>query len=409
MSEPTGQIPNLKEEIPPLDGFPPIEANSYERIVLSEEEKAFFLREGYLVVKGVFNAEEIALYNDLFLSYYEWISKKESSPEGFSYKNKSSYKRENLVTALHGILKNYAVGHCKALWAIRSHPRLRQLFFDLIGATVCSLDGAAFIPDVDLIQKMAEKIWLHIDKDPRVAVGEFTGIQALVVGKGTRHTRVVPKSHLKDFSHLVAKGAPISHWYKPTKDGIFRIEDSLVIEANPGDMIFFMEGLVHSGTLPISGERLVYYVTGVNYDTKVTDKKELKAVKNRQLNYKRFVKKGRTTGHSNVTANAENPQHYGNPNLMAEKHFAYSQKFRENIDELKDVLPAKHFESLVQLREDPWNPTMFDLAQKPILEIVSLSKASQLYKDANAQEMKLFNAEKRKQRDGKEAKSFFRS
>jgi hypothetical protein len=359
MSEPSEKLPFLGE-LPT------------ERIVLSEEDKAFFLKEGYLVVKGVFNAEEIALYNRLFMDYYEWISKKKSSPEGFRHADKSTYKRKNLVTGLHGILKNYAVGHCKALWAIRSHPRLRHLFHDLIGATVCSLDGAGFIPDVDVLPRQPEKNWLHVDKDPRIAKGKLAGIQAVVVGAGTEHTRVIPGSHLKDFSHLIPEGAPASHWFKPDpKDDIFRKEDSIVIHAKPGDVILFMEGLVHSGTQPTKGERMVYYVTGV---TNLTKKM--------RINYEKWVKWFRTTGHSLYKANAENPQHYGDSDLMPENHFAFAEKFRQNIDELKDDLSAEHFASLVQLREDPWNPTLFDLTQKPIFETVSLSEETKLFQAA---------------------------
>jgi len=359
MSEPSEKLPFLGE-LPT------------ERIVLSEEEKAFFLKEGYLVVKGVFNAEEIALYNRLFMDYYEWISKKKSSPGGFRHADKSTYKRKNLVTGLHGILKNYAVGHCKALWAIRSHPRLRHLFHDLIGATVCSLDGAGFIPDVDVLPRQPEKNWLHVDKDPRTAKGKLAGIQAVVVGAGEEHTRVIPGSHLKDFSHLIPEGAPVSHWFKPDpKDGIFRKEDSIVIHAKPGDVILFMEGLVHSGTQPTKGERIVYYATGV---TNLTEKM--------RINYEKWVKWFRTTGHSLYKANAENPQHYGDPDLMPENHFAFAEKFRQNIDELKDDLSPEHFASLVQLREDPWNPTLFNLTQKPIFETVSLSEETKLFQAA---------------------------
>jgi hypothetical protein len=165
-------------------------------------------------------------------------------------------------------------------------------------------------------QGKTKKIGFMLTRTLALPKEKLAGIQAVVVGAGTEHTRVIPGSHLKDFSHLIPEGAPASHWFKPDpKDGIFRKEDSIVIHAKPGDVILFMEGLVHSGTQPTKGERIVYYVTGV---TNLTEKM--------RINYEKWVKDFRTTGHSLYKANAENPQHYGDPDLMPENHFCFCRE-----------------------------------------------------------------------------------
>jgi hypothetical protein len=71
--------------------------------------------------------------------------------------------------------------------------------------------------------------------------------------------------------------------------------------------------------------------------------------------------------------NSIDPQHYGSEALKPQNLKAYSAGFRQNIDELEDLLSDEHWQSLVQLRTDPWNPTLFDLKQKPLIQTVSIT------------------------------------
>lgn len=312
-----------QEEGDPTDLFessPELQERLEALAIAFDQEK--LLKDGFIHLKGVLTPSEVEKFRELFLRFYEETSakklehplRKEEATEthGFKYDDKETYVDSNLLVALHGILKNYQIGHAECMWYLRTHPVVIYLFVLLHGTDklFTSLDGACFIPNRQWIADKRKsgrlptenKSWLHKDLDPRFnESGKVYGVQAQFCMTNGGHLRVVPGSHLIDNSASVS--GPVNHWFKPSAETPgFEFDKSTVIEAEKGDCILWFSNTTHSGSIT-SNERMTAYVC-------MHPKSHLTPADTKRFQEKIFSE-SRSTDHWGRRMNGVNPQTYG--------------------------------------------------------------------------------------------------
>ena len=222
--------------------------------VLTDDDRLFFAREGYVVLKGVVPGETCDAVVRMLYSYLSFDS---DDPDG--------WYRAPLKKG--GMLEIY---QHQALWDVRQHPRVHRAFAELYGTEKLwvSLDRANFnpparaeYPDYD------HQGMLHWDIDPAAAHTEGLRVQGVVYLDDTPAERggfcCVPGHH-----KLVARwaetgepvpGAPAPGKRWPADKGEITV---VPIAGEKGDLVIWDVRLLHGNGRNISERpRLAQYVT----------------------------------------------------------------------------------------------------------------------------------------------------
>ena len=134
---------------------------------VSEEALAFLRREGYVVLKGVLDANDLKTARELLWQYLEGIS-----GARISRHNPASWVRAR--PNQYGILWNYGSGHSRLAWFIRTRPQLLKLFQRYWNTTdlLASFEGFSMLPPARLEQDwMIGESWFHTDQNAKSRPG----------------------------------------------------------------------------------------------------------------------------------------------------------------------------------------------------------------------------------------------
>ena len=222
--------------------------------VLSEEDRAFFEREGYVVLKGVVPEETC---DAVVAMLYDYLGFDSTTPDG--------WYRAPLTRG--GMLEIY---QHQALWDVRQHPNVHQVFSELYGTEKLwvSLDRANFNPPArEDHPEYDHKGMLHWDIDPAGAGAEGFRVQGVVYLDHTPEDRggfcCVPGHH-KLVTRWATTGEKVPGAPAPGKRGpADRSEVTVVpIIGNKGDLVIWDVRLLHGNGRNISERpRLAQYVT----------------------------------------------------------------------------------------------------------------------------------------------------
>lgn len=114
-------------------------------------------------------------FTQTFLTWFE------SCSPNFNRNDRSTWKKENMPTMLHGILKHY-FGHTELQWRIRE--LCAPIFARIWGCTpedlLCSYDGGCFLPSIpkEALKNTSFKQWIHCDQNR--SMREFSCVQGIV-------------------------------------------------------------------------------------------------------------------------------------------------------------------------------------------------------------------------------------
>lgn len=120
---------------------------------------------GYTVIPNVLSHQEC---DEAIAGIQEWFA---SLGTGVDCKDASTWKRDKLPAATHGIIQQYDVGHIQPIWNVRQSPAVHAVFSELWGtqALMTSFDGMCVQPPYEWLGKKAPKFgrWYHFDQSPK--------------------------------------------------------------------------------------------------------------------------------------------------------------------------------------------------------------------------------------------------
>lgn len=279
MSEPTDgklEAPLKRARTEELTASIPTGDSSFEAAIkkaaLDLEEK------GYAVVPGVFEPE---FCDAIKAQLWDWVRR--TTQGRVKPSDPSTWKTVNWIPHTHYIVQHYVMGHSKAVWAARKHPKAIEVFARLYGndKLTVSYDGACLWPapeglpgDESGINWTKDNIWLHVDQslylDGRRCIQGFANFEE-ADGQWDSTLKVIPGSH-KIHEKLVSKhgirpemggkqaGKPDkNHWYKFTEEELERIygkdfrEKVVRVSAPKGSIVLWDSRTVHQNCPPIKG------------------------------------------------------------------------------------------------------------------------------------------------------------
>ena len=222
--------------------------------VLTDDDRAFFTREGYVVLKGVVPDETCdAVVRMLYSSL------------GFAPDDPDGWYRAPLTRG--GMLEIY---QHQALWDVRQHPRVHQAFSELYGTKKLwvSLDRANFNPPARADHpEYDHQGMLHWDIDPATAHTVGLRVQGVVYLDDTPKERggfcCVPGHHTL-VTRWAESGDEVPGAPAPGKRGpADRSEVEVVpIVGEKGDLVIWDVRLLHgNGRNTSDRPRLAQYVT----------------------------------------------------------------------------------------------------------------------------------------------------
>ena len=197
-------------------------------------------REGYQVVRGVLNEEEVALAKRLWLEWYE--------ANGLG----------RYPVPPHGVIPYWQVGHTSAAWYIRTHPAVRGVFERLWGDRnlVVSFDGACYYPP-ELRRKNSSQGWIHVDQGGEDIFKCVQGFVALTDNVDAT-LGVVPRSHLDFAENIKRNGGTKANFVKMAH---YTAQDLVRVPAQAGDLVIWDSRVAHQNFYGENELRLVQYVS----------------------------------------------------------------------------------------------------------------------------------------------------
>ena len=272
------------------------------------------------------------------------------SKPSFRRENPETWTTKNMITSLHGILKQYT-GHTTWQWELREmcYPLFCQIY--KTDELLVSFDGACFLKPLDSNKKNTNDItnnatntpavsgykqWLHLDQDRLHEIidghdpNKMTCVQGLVNFLDSSSVDgglvLVEKIHLAFAGYFQRHPADgFSPFFKvDMNDEILRTLPVIKICAPAGHLILWDSRIVHSNCPPnnqnVKKPRMCAYVSMQprNYASKKDIEKRI-----------RLYETGRQTGHvvggHALKETMKHPMTYGGPVVMPEQPF-YSAK-----------------------------------------------------------------------------------
>jgi hypothetical protein len=135
-----------------------------------EEYKRQLDEDGYAIIKGAVDPDKAEQYAQRFWDYLENLSKDHKIDRN----DTSTWKGGNWMANLHGILKQYNVGHAQFIWDVRDEDGIVS-FFEQLWETndlLVSFDGACMIRPT---RNGSVSKWAHTDQAPFLNVKENNG------------------------------------------------------------------------------------------------------------------------------------------------------------------------------------------------------------------------------------------
>jgi hypothetical protein len=201
---------------------------------------ANFDTNGYQIIRGVLNPDEVYFATKLF---EDW------------------YKRNEVDSrnSPHGVIQHYGAGHSAFAWYTRTRPRVIQVFKDLwkTNDLVVSFDGQGYWSGE---QQKKNTTWLHIDQ--RLDEPQFKCAQGLVSYTNNNGCGLM----LIPGSHKIIEGGYFQNYEGDKTKRFNKIEkpedfgQPIVINLNAGDMVIWDSRVVHQNWY-LPQKRLVQYVS----------------------------------------------------------------------------------------------------------------------------------------------------
>lgn len=221
-------------------------------MVLSAEEVKQYRDNGYLVVRSLFESEELQHWSD----YFESLVKKENPlSKGMVLMRDVmvAKKKVNPKSELHGINKLMNFEDDPVLYSYVEHPTLVEVARDLVGDDLYSLVTNVFNkpPGVDGRHPLHQDLRYFRLRPSSLIVASWTAISP--ANEETGCLDVVPKSHF---------GPLLDHELPPWEDVNFafygvkghRRYNHIALEMQPGDTVFFHPLLLHGSGRNVSSE-----------------------------------------------------------------------------------------------------------------------------------------------------------
>ena len=281
--------------------------DSVQQAILDLEEN------GFAIVPKTLDEDQCEeVSNDMF----SWL---ESLNSNFKRDDPTSWTTENMPHAMHGIIKQYGVGHTAWCWNVRNRNRVQAFFRNLYNSEVnnwindsssthtmqnslvTSFDGACIVAPN---KQHSGRAWFHLDQSPkngtsRQCVQGFVTINDMNAEDNTLHVLKQSHKHFKEFAkefHPETGSWPSKDWIKltSTQKEWFNSRGckEVRIDAPAGSLVLWDSRVVHC-TAPAKQKnnpkwRMVVYVCMMPR-SRCTEKVILKR--------KRAYKDQRTTNH----------------------------------------------------------------------------------------------------------------
>ncbi len=272
---------------------------------------------GYCVIPNVLSNREVGDAKDLFYKWQKTIPNHD--------------KIHNQIDP-HGIYKFHNVGHQEHAWAIRTNPKVIDVFKKIWNTDklVVSFDGSCYISkDCNKI----DNIWTHTDQAPNSkGLQCYQGFVALTSNR-ERTLIVYEESHLLHEQYFKQRNISSSkNWQLISEEYLETISTKKkALEVPAGALVLWDSRTFHQNRygLPGSEERIVQYVC---YLPKV-NKKNSKSQEAKRLKYFNEL---RTTSHwpYPIRVNSLQPQTYGNQ----EREIDYSKLTKPNLERYMDKI-----------------------------------------------------------------------
>ena len=272
---------------------------------------------GYCVIPDVLSSQEVGDAKQLF---YKWQS---TIP--------NHNKIHNQIDP-HGIYKFHNVGHQEHAWAIRTNPKVVDVFKKIWNTDklVVSFDGSCYISK-DCNKQ--DNIWTHTDQAPNSkGLQCYQGFVALTSNR-ERTLVVYEESHLLHEQYFKERNITSSkNWQLISEEYLETISTKKkALEVPAGALVLWDSRTFHQNRygLPGSEERIVQYVC---YLPKV-NKKNSKSQEAKRLKYFNEL---RTTSHwpYSIRVNSLQPQTYGNQ----DRKIDYSKLTKPNLERYMDKI-----------------------------------------------------------------------
>jgi hypothetical protein len=272
---------------------------------------------GYCVIYDVLSNREVDDAKDLFYKWQKTISNHD--------------KIHNKIDP-HGIYKFHNVGHQEHAWAIRTNPKVVDVFKKIWNTDklVVSFDGSCYISK-DCNKQ--DNIWTHTDQAPNSkGLQCYQGFVALTSNR-ERTLVVYEESHLLHEEYFKERNITSSkNWQLISQEYLESISTKKkALEVPAGALVLWDSRTFHQNRygLPGSEERIVQYVC---YLPKV-NKKNSKSQETKRLKYFNEL---RTTSHwpYPIRVNSLQPQTYGN----REREIDYSKLTKPNLERYMDKI-----------------------------------------------------------------------
>ncbi len=270
---------------------------------------------GYCVIPDVLSSQEVEDAKDLFYKWQKTIPNHD--------------KIHNQIDP-HGIYKFHNVGHQEHAWAIRTNPKVIDVFKKIWNTDklVVSFDGSCYISkDCNKI----DNIWTHTDQAPNSkGLQCYQGFVALTSNR-ERTLIVYEESHLLHEQYFKQRNISSSkNWQLISEEYLETISTKKkALEVPAGALVLWDSRTFHQNRygLPGSEERIVQYVC---YLPKV-NKKNSKSQEAKRLKYFNEL---RTTSHwpYPIRVNSLQPQTYGNQ----DRKIDYSKLTKPNLERYID-------------------------------------------------------------------------
>jgi len=270
---------------------------------------------GYCVIPNVLSNREVGDAKDLFYKWQKTIPNHD--------------KIHNQIDP-HGIYKFHNVGHQEHAWAIRTNPKVVDVFKKIWNTDklVVSFDGSCYISkDCN----KTDNIWTHTDQAPNSkGLQCYQGFVALTSNR-ERTLVVYEESHLLHEQYFKERNITSSkNWQLISEEYLETISTKKkALEVPAGALVLWDSRTFHQNRygLPGSEERIVQYVC---YLPKV-NKKNSKSQEAKRLKYFNEL---RTTSHwpYSIRVNSLQPQTYGNQ----DRKIDYSKLTKPNLERYID-------------------------------------------------------------------------
>jgi len=270
---------------------------------------------GYCVIPNVLSNREVGDAKDLFYKWQKTIPNHD--------------KIHNQIDP-HGIYKFHNVGHQEHAWAIRTNPKVVDVFKKIWNTDklVVSFDGSCYISK-DCNKQ--DNIWTHTDQAPNSkGLQCYQGFVALTSNR-ERTLVVYEESHLLHEQYFKERNITSSkNWQLISEEYLETISTKKkALEVPAGALVLWDSRTFHQNRygLPGSEERIVQYVC---YLPKV-NKKNSKSQEAKRLKYFNEL---RTTSHwpYPIRVNSLQPQTYGNQ----DRKIDYSKLTKPNLERYID-------------------------------------------------------------------------